>query len=65
MCIRDSSQFLSFNNVGANIEPYDGLIIIFPAWLSHHVYAFESDVERVSVSGNIKIKHDFLKLTEN
>ena len=59
------SQFLSFNNVGANIEPYDGLIIIFPAWLSHHVYAFESDVERVSVSGNIKIKHDFLKITEN
>ena len=35
--------------------------MIFPAWLSHHVYAFESDVERVSVSGNvadsIKIKH--------
>tara|TARA_R100001244_G_scaffold120489_2_gene90112 strand:- start:1267 stop:1770 length:504 start_codon:yes stop_codon:yes gene_type:complete len=29
-------------------------IFIFPAWLVHYVHAFKSDVERISVSGNIK-----------
>ena len=34
--------------------PETGLLIIFPAYLTHHAYVFESkDVERVSVSGNI------------
>ena len=28
-------------------------IFIFPAWLVHYVHAFKSDVERISVSGNI------------
>jgi len=28
-------------------------IFIFPAWLPHHVNAFKSDVERISVSGNL------------
>ena len=61
---RHFSNFLSFNNISANIQPYTGLILIFPAWLSHHVYAFESDVERVSVSGNITLQHDFQSLRE-
>jgi len=61
---RHFSNFLSFNNIITNIQPYTGLILIFPAWLSHHVYAFESDVERVSVSGNIKLQHDFYSLME-
>ena len=33
--------------------PKSGQAFIFPAWLPHHVYAFKSDVERISVSGNI------------
>ena len=33
-------------------------ILIFPAWLTHYVHAFKSDVERISVSGNIKFKYD-------
>ena len=29
-------------------------IFIFPAWLPHHVNAFKSNVERISVSGNLR-----------
>ena len=36
-----------------NKMPEAGDIIIFPAWLTHYVHAFKSDVERISVSGNI------------
>lgn len=36
--------------------PRTGDAFIFPAWLVHHVYAFKSDVERISVSGNIFLK---------
>ena len=44
----------SVNRVG--FMPKVGDIIIFPAWLSHHVNAFKSDVERISVSGNLNFK---------
>ena len=33
--------------------PRVGELFIFPAWLTHYVHAFKSDVERISVSGNI------------
>jgi len=33
--------------------PQEGDLLIFPAWLPHFVHAFKSDVERISVSGNI------------
>ena len=43
--------------------PKAGDIFIFPAWLQHHVNAFKSDVERISVSGNLKFKEvDLSKL---
>jgi len=35
--------------------PSTGSLFIFPAWLTHYVHAFKSDVERISVSGNITI----------
>ena len=55
---RHFQNFISFNNSCANITPMKGQVIIFPAWLSHHVYSFNSkNVERVSVSGNIRIQH--------
>ena len=33
--------------------PTPGDLFIFPAWLPHYVHSFDSDVERISVSGNI------------
>ena len=45
---------LSVTNVG--FMPKVGDIVIFPAWLTHHVNAFKSDVERISVSGNLNFK---------
>ena len=38
--------------------PAVGDIFIFPAWLPHYVNGFKADVERISVSGNIKFKDD-------
>ena len=34
--------------------PTEGMIIMFPAWVHHYVHSFKSDVERISVSGNIR-----------
>jgi hypothetical protein len=50
---RKFGDFLSFCNTSCSLIPSTGLCIIFPAYLTHHAYAFHSDVERVSVSGNI------------
>ena len=47
---------LPFSITQAGFMPTAGDIVIFPAWLFHHVNAFKSNVERISVSGNIKIK---------
>ena len=38
--------------------PEVGDLYIFPAWLTHYVHAFKSDVERISVSGNIVFKYE-------
>ena len=38
--------------------PLPGDIFIFPAWLMHHVHSFQSNVERISVSGNIFFNYD-------
>ena len=35
--------------------PVVGDIYIFPSWLNHYVNSFKSDVERISVSGNINL----------
>ena len=37
--------------------PEVGDLFIFPAWLQHHVFAFKSDVERISVSGNLTFSY--------
>ena len=49
------SNFLSFYNNTVTFLPETKLLLIFPSYLTHHVYAFESDATRISVSGNIKI----------
>ena len=33
--------------------PMVGDVVVFPAWLPHYVNNFKSDVERISVSGNL------------
>ena len=36
--------------------PERGDLFLFPGWLMHHVHDFKSDVERISVSGNVMFK---------
>ena len=40
------------------IQPAENDIIFFPAWLHHHVYPFNSDVERISFSTNFDLPPD-------
>ena len=47
-----------FSVNGFNKLPEVGDIFIFPAWLPHYVHAFKSDVERISVSGNVLIEFE-------
>ena len=56
---RHFQNFLSFTTACQNIQPHTGMIIMFPSYLTHHVYVFQQDVERVSVSGNINIRHNY------
>tara|TARA_B110001454_G_scaffold200260_1_gene205709 strand:+ start:24 stop:653 length:630 start_codon:yes stop_codon:yes gene_type:complete len=56
MIVFDYGIDLPFSNCRHCILPKKGDIIVFPAWLPHHVYAFKSDVERISVSGNISLQ---------
>ena len=36
--------------------PERGDLFLFPGWLMHHVHDFKSDVERISVSGNVNFE---------
>ena len=40
------------------VEPEEGDIYIFPAWLLHYVFPFNSDVTRISFSTNCKLVYD-------
>ena len=48
---------LPFNKHAHEELPNEGDMFIFPAWLQHSVTPFFSDVERISVSGNINLQH--------
>jgi len=41
--------------------PKVGDVFIFPAWVQHYVNSFKSNVERISVSGNITLKENKLE----
>ena len=45
----------AFNNTSYPITPYEGLFLLFPANLTHHVPPFWVDEERISVSGNFAV----------
>ena len=44
--------------------PEEKDLFIFPAWLKHYVAPFKSDVERVSISGNLASKVDLIAINE-
>ena len=50
----DSDRPFSISNYSA--LPEVGDVYIFPSWLMHYVNPFESDGERISVSGNIYLE---------
>ena len=56
ICFDYGLEVLPFTIEHLSRVPKRGDIIIFPSWLPHHVIAFKSDVERISVSGNITLK---------
>jgi len=42
--------------INFKVQPYEGLMLIFPNNLEHHVPPFWIDEERISVSGNINVQ---------
>ena len=52
----NSSYAQPFSKNLLTLFPEVGDFFLFPSWLLHYVNAFESDVERISVSGNIILK---------
>tara|TARA_B100000686_G_C16752810_1_gene953614 strand:- start:1105 stop:1764 length:660 start_codon:yes stop_codon:yes gene_type:complete len=58
------APFLCFRGPGGNtlgatelVSPKNGIIMIFPAWLSHAVRPYHGEGERISVSFNLSIKN--------
>lgn len=56
--LRMHSPVLRFTNAGPEvsyrIRPKAGKMLLFPAWLSHSVEAWESDDNRISIAMNIR-----------
>ena len=56
--LRMHAPHLRFKGVGseyqAQIQPKPGLMVLFPAWLSHSVDPWEGEGERISVAMNIR-----------
>jgi hypothetical protein len=54
--IMNSSDTRPFSKNQLTEVPSDGDVYIFPSWMLHYVHAFKSDVERISVAGNIRLE---------
>jgi len=52
----NSSDTRPFSKNQLTEVPSDGDVYIFPSWMLHYVHAFKSDVERISVAGNIRLE---------
>lgn len=50
----------TYNITIKNIVPETGDILVFPNWLRHYVYPFTTDVERISVAGNVYTDKTFM-----
>jgi uncharacterized protein (TIGR02466 family) len=59
--LRMHAPGFSFKDVGsefiAQLRPSSGLMILFPAWLSHSVEVWHGDGARISVAMNIRAAH--------
>ena len=49
-----------FNSSEYSITPQDGLLVLFPSYLEHSVWANESDEERIVISFNINLFNNVL-----
>ena len=47
-------EAIDFSKSVVSWIPEEGDLVIFPAWLKHYVHPYKSEVERISVSGNLK-----------
>ena len=47
-------EILDFSKSVFALLPEEGDLLMFPSWLKHYVIPYKSDVERISVSGNLK-----------
>jgi uncharacterized protein (TIGR02466 family) len=56
--LRMHAPGIRFNNAGpelrAEIKPKEGLMVLFPGWLSHSVEPWQGSGERISVAMNIR-----------
>ena len=52
--VNELSNSLTFNS-NLRIEPEEGTLLMFPAWLKHWVYPNNESTERISISFNIVI----------
>lgn len=56
--LRMHAPYLRFTNGGpeakAEIKPQEGLMVLFPGWLSHSVEPWQGSGERISVAMNIR-----------
>jgi len=43
-----------FQQSPREIEPKEGLTVIFPSWMQHHVATHEADEERISIAFNLR-----------
>ena len=51
----DYGEQMPFSVKSMGRFPKKGDMFLFPGWLRHHVHSFSSNVERISVSGNIML----------
>jgi len=56
--LRMHAPGMRFRNIGpelrADIKPKEGLLVLFPGWLSHSVEPWQGEGERISVAMNIR-----------
>ena len=59
--LRMHAPGVRFRNLGpelrADVRPREGLMVLFPGWLSHSVEPWQGSGERISVAMNIRVAH--------
>ena len=55
ICFQYGEQISDLMGTEYPVKPYENLMFIFPAKLSHYVPTYWVDAERISVSGNFVV----------